>query len=307
VTCSLPPALLSHRRLGATVSAVITAAALASVIGRAQAPTFSSRVESVRVDVLVTDKGTPVRGLQAQDFEIADNGVPQQIDLVSFEQIPLNVVFALDASGSVEGDRLTRLRRAAGAVLDQLHADDQAALVTFSHVVRRDAPLTHDLFTVRDALDSVQADGETSVIDGAYAGVLVGESDVGRSLLIIFSDGTDTTSWLPSANVLDIARRSDVVAYALAVRSASKPRFLDDLTGLTGGELFEVERTANLEEIFLKVLEQFRQRYLVSYTPRGVARDGWHRLDVRVKGRRSVKARPGYLAGPSSTTNGTAP
>jgi hypothetical protein len=46
------------------------------------------------------------------------------------------------------------------------------------------------------------------------------------------------------------------------------------------------------------VLEEFRQRYLVSYTPRGVAKDGWHRLTVRVKRGGTVKARPGYLAGP---------
>ncbi|RPJ85291.1 MAG: hypothetical protein EHM13_01520 [Acidobacteria bacterium] len=63
--------------------------------------------------------------------------------------------------------------------------------------------------------------------------------------------------------------------------------------------MFEVESTRNLPGAFLKVLDEFRQRYLVSYSPRGVQRGGWHRLDVRVKGRANlqVKARPGYLAG----------
>jgi hypothetical protein len=96
--------------------------------------------------------------------------------------------------------------------------------------------------------------------------------------------------------VLDIAKRSDVVAYAVSTGRA-KPEFLRDLTSFTGGRLFEVEKTANLSAIFLNVLQEFRQRYLLSYTPRGVAKDGWHRLDVRVKRRASVKARPGYLAG----------
>jgi Ca-activated chloride channel homolog len=128
--------------------------------------------------------------------------------------------------------------------------------------------------------------------------MMVGESDVGRGLLIIFSDGVDTSSWLTPASVLDVARRSGVVAYAVSVKSRIRPEFLEELTSVTGGRLFEVERTEHLDAIFLGVLEEFRHRYLVSYTPRGVPRTGWHQLDVRVKGRRAtVKARPGYLAG----------
>ena len=62
--------------------------------------------------------------------------------------------------------------------------------------------------------------------------------------------------------------------------------------------LFEVEKTANLGAIFLGVLEEFRQRYLISYTPRGVPKDGWHKLDVTIRNRKAtIKARPGYLAG----------
>jgi hypothetical protein len=70
-----------------------------------------------------------------------------------------------------------------------------------------------------------------------------------------------------------------------------------DLTTATAGRLLEIERNANLGSIFLGVLEEFRHRYLLSYTPRGVQAGGWHRLDVRVKRAATVKARPGYLAG----------
>ena len=76
-----------------------------------------------------------------------------------------------------------------------------------------------------------------------------------------------------------------------------KPEFLRDLTSLTGGRLFEVEKTANLAPVSRRP-RGIPSRYLVSYTPRGVAKDGWHKLDVRLKRRRAaVKARPGYLAG----------
>jgi VWFA-related protein len=262
----------------------------------AQEPAFSTKIEAVRVDVLVTDNGRPVRGLGPSDFEVLDNGVLQQVDLVSFEPIALNVVLALDMSDSVAGERLEHLRAAGNALLSGLKPEDQTAVIAFSHVVSLGAGLTKDLSQVREALDSVQPSGDTSLVDGSYAAITVGESDVGRALVIVFSDGLDTTSWLPAEAVLDIAKRSDVVVYGVAAGSR-KPQFLAELSSLTGGRVFEVDKTSNLTAIFLGVLEEFRHRYLVSYTPRGVARDGWHELSVRVKRKATVKARHGYLAG----------
>jgi VWFA-related protein len=274
--------------------AVAVMIASAAITVRTQDVTFSSRVEAVRVDVLVTNNGQPVRGLTAADFEIRDNGVLQQIDLVSFEQIPLNVILALDMSDSVAGDRLDRLRSAGAAVLGGLQKDDQAALLTFSHAVRLGAPLGHDVGLLRSALQSANGEGETSLVDGTFAAIQIGESDAGRALLIIFSDGLDTSSWLQADRVLDAAKRSDAVAYAVAVRSPAKPEFLRDLTSFTGGKLFEVEKTEKLDTLFVNILQEFRQRYLVSYTPKGVEKAGWHKLDVRVKRGGTVKARPGY-------------
>jgi VWFA-related protein len=276
------------------VTSLIVATA---IVVRTQNATFSSRVEAVRVDVLVTDNGRPVRGLGRDDFEVRDNGVAQQIDLVSFEQIPLNVILALDMSDSVAGDRLARLRAAGGAVLAGLAREDRAALVTFSHVVELGAGLTNDVHAVRTALDRASGMGNTALIDGTYAAMTIGESDAGRALLIVFSDGLDTSSWLSADKVIDAAKRSDVVAYAVSVRSPIKPEFLRDLTSQSGGRLFEVEKSEDLKSTFVGILDEFRHRYLVSYTPQGVARDGWHKLDVRVKRKATVKARPGYLAG----------
>jgi VWFA-related protein len=266
----------------------------------AQAPAFSAKVESVRVDVLVLENGRPVRGLGPADFQIADNGVPQQVDLVSFEQIPLNVVLALDMSDSVAGERLEQLRDASRAMLDGLTRDDQAGLVTFSNVVALASPLSKNVDAARAALAESHGSGDTSLMDGVYAAMMVGEADVGRALLIVFSDGLDTSSWLSSDSVLESAKRSDVVAYAAAIGSVGGAPFLRDLSALTGGTLYKIESTRDLRATFLRILEEFRHRYLVSYTPQGVAKDGWHALDVRVKGRRAmVKARPGYLSASS--------
>ena len=250
----------------------------------------------MRVDVLVTEKGKPIVDLGRSDFQVFDNGVPQQIEFVSYEEIPLNVVLALDMSDSVAGERLEHLRAAGATLLRALKKEDQAGLVTFSNPVVLGSGLTTDRTPVREALDASGGAGNTALIDGVYAAMTLAESDVGRALLIVFSDGLDTSSWLTARAVLDIAKRADVVVYAVSTGRA-KPEFLRDLTSFTGGRLFEVEKTANLGAIFLDVLQEFRQRYLLSYTPPDVAPTGWHRLEVRVKRKATVKARPGYLAG----------
>ena len=279
---------------------IALACALAGIVpvAQSQLPTFSSRVEAVRVDVLVTDGGRPVRDLRAADFEVLDNGVRQTVDFASAEQLPLNVVFTFDLSGSIVGERLGNLRDASHAVLDGLKEDDQAALVTFNSAVSVGPGLTRDVRLVRAAIARAEPAGNTSLIDAVFAGMMLAESDVGRGLVIVFSDGLDTSSWLRSKAVLDVAKRSDAVVYAVSSGLAARSEFLGDLTGDTGGRLFKIESTRSLSTVFLQVLNEFRQRYLLSYSPTGVSQEGWHQLTVRVKGRNAtMRARPGYLAG----------
>ncbi len=289
------PALAAVLAIALAGAAVVIAAAAPA---HAQNPTFSSRVDAVRVDVLVTEDGKPVRGLRPADFEIFDNGVRQRIDFVSFEQMPLNVVFTFDMSDSIEGERLANLRDAGHAVLGALKKDDQAALVIFNNQVVVGPALTSDVSLVRKALDDAAPRGNTSLVDASFAGMMLAESDVGRGLLIVFSDGRDTSSWLKANAVVDTAKRSDAVVYGIAAGLTSMEPFLADLTDQTGGRLFTIESTKGLSAVFLEVLEEFRQRYLLSYSPSGVPQGGWHQLTVRVKGRNAVvRARPGYLAG----------
>ena len=264
----------------------------------AQVATFATRLEAVRVDVLVTDGGGIVRGLRAGDFDVIDNEVPQQVDLVSFEELPVDVILALDMSDSMKGERLDHLRSAGRAVLDGLRSGDQAALLAFSHMVILPQGVTGDLARVRAALDIVHAGGQTALVDGSYAALMLGGTGIGRDLLLVFSDGADTASFLTPARVLEAARRSNVTVYAVSLRNSGRTSFLRELTAQTGGKVVEFDSTTDLKQIFVTLLDEFRQRYLVSYTPRGVSRDGWHKLQVRVKGRRAtVTARAGYMAG----------
>ena len=86
----------------ATATAVV-----ATLSASPQQPQFSTQIEHVRVDVLVSNRGRPVTGLRPADFEILDNGVPQRVEFASFDEIPLNVIIVLDASESVAGDPWT--------------------------------------------------------------------------------------------------------------------------------------------------------------------------------------------------------
>ncbi len=288
--------LVLHASGSGTISAVLQSEMVPDPV--AQKPTFSARTEAVRVDVLVTDNGRPVRGLTGADFDVLDNGVRQEVTLVSSEQLPLNVVLALDASSSVTGERLEHLRAAGLALIRGLDKEDQAALVTFNQTVRLGSPLTREVERVQEAIGRIASGGTTALFDATYAAMVLAESDVGRNLLIVFTDGTDTASYLSHDAVVDAARRTDVVAYGAVVAGHGRLKFLNEFVEQTGGTLLEIQSTSDLSNAFLRILDEFRQRYLLSYSPRGVGPTGWHRIEVKVKNRRaSVKARAGYLAG----------
>jgi len=268
---------------------------LAVVTWLPEQSTFRSSVETVRVDVLVTRDGRPSIGLTAADFEIRDNGVLQTIDRALFEEIPLNIVLTLDGSGSVKGERARLLAEASRNLIDQLKPDDQAALVAFGDDVLMPSGLTHEMRLVRAALEKTLPIGETALVDATYAALLTGESQPGRALVVVFSDGVEVSSYLPAESVIDMANRSDAVVYSVAPKEVRRPPFLRDLADASGGDLLEIQSNREIDQAFRKILDEFRHRYLLSYTPRGVDRNGWHRLQVRVKKPGvSVRARPGY-------------
>jgi len=274
----------------------LSAAPMAQVQG-GQSPVFVSRRDVVRIDVLVTERGRSVLGLQAGDFTVTDNGVPQKVDYASFDELPLNVMLAFDASGSMAGARFDDLRAAGHAVVDLLRPDDSAGLVSFSHAVSLGADLTHDLDAVRRAIDQGRAWGQTSLIDAAFVGLAVGGNDAGRSLLLVFSDGHDTTSWLDARAVIDVAKGANAAVCGVTAGRSRNP-FLKDLVDVTGGDLVEVASTNDLRATFTRLLAEYRLRYTIAYSPTGVTPGGWHTLRVSVSKRgATVKSRDGYQGG----------
>jgi VWFA-related protein len=261
-------------------------------------PVFPVDVALVRVEVLVTEKGQPVRGLQAGDFELRDDGRAQALEPVVEERVPVDAVLVLDMSYSVSGRKLAALRDAAGAFLDGLADDETAALVTFQEKTTLAEPPTADRARVRRALAAARPRGSTALRDAVYAALRVRETGTTRrTAVVVFSDGLDNLSWLPADSVVEAARRSDVVVYAVAVLGERERgnSFLRDVTAATGGRMWTVRDAGDLRARFLDVLEDIRARYVLSFAPSATGPAGWHALQVRLKGRRGdVLARPGY-------------
>ena len=279
------------------VAAIVFGALSAGVHREPQQPVFAARTSLVRVDVSVTERGRPVNGLRPVDFDIRDNGVPQQVEFVLTERMPLSVALVLDVSGSVAGDRLDHFRSAIDGVLERLRKDDRVALVTFSHAITIDHASPSDRGVLHARLSATKGAGGTALFDASYAGLTLANQADERGLQIVFSDGLDTASWLSPARVLEIAKRTEVVTYVVSSQGSPQDRFLSDLGGLTGGAHLKVESTKELESAFASILEEFRHRYLLSYQPTGVAAGGWHRIAVNVRRPGvTVKARPGYLS-----------
>ena len=299
----------------------LSAGALILLAVSAAAPqeplSFSSRVENVYVDAFVTHNGHPVSGLTAENFEIRDNGVRQEARLVSLDVAPVVVLLVFDTSSSVAGEALGHLRAAGHAVLDGLRPGERAALITFNHAVAIRVAPSDDLDRLRKALDRIQAYGGTSLYDAAYAGFALPVPE-GRPVIVLFSDGEDTSSWLEAEDIRTLAAQTDIVLQAVGVTNASPVAFrgrggrttgpeirhpkseLRRIAEATGGRFWKAEGSEHLEETFLRILEEMRTRYLLTFQLTGVEQEGEHRLDVRLRGAKGkVRSRRSYYVRPS--------
>mgnify|MGYP006271696173 CR=1 FL=1 len=280
--------------------ALSCAAAMATavtVLSAAPQERFTSRATGVRVDVLALRGKLPAAGLQVSDFEVRDNGVLQVVDAIEAQDLPVNVVLALDISGSVEGGKLGDLTAAARTLADGLTPRDRMALTTFTQRVRPLVGLTSDLSLVRSALERIRPSGTTALFDGLFVGVAATLAEPGRSLVVACTDGRDTASWLTADEVRDAARRANAVIYVVAAGAAATAGELKDIAETTGGHVIAVRDASAYRDELQRILTEFRSRYVLSFTPTGVPAGGFHTLGVAVKQRGvSVTARRGYFS-----------
>ena len=190
--------------------AVVAVCALSCLTMAAQEPqVFRSAANAVSVDVTVRDRNRrAVTGLTAADFTVLDNGVAQQIANVSFGKLPIDVTIALDVSFSVDGLMLERLRRAVGQLMKDLTPQDRLKLMLFNNRVSRTVDFTTDAAAVERAIATAAAGGGTSLLDTMSVSLLTAAPVDRRQLLVVFCDGSDSTSTTTPAMITSIALRS---------------------------------------------------------------------------------------------------
>lgn len=281
-------------------------------------------VDAVFLDVFVSRGNQALTGLRAPDFEVLDEGVRQQVRLVAADEAPpLNAILVLDTSGSVQGATLEALKAASRSFLEGIPGDGRASLITFSHTVRLvagPAPAPELLAP----LSRVEAAGGTALNDALFTAFVLSQSSGGRSLVVAFTDGLDSASWLGTSHVRAMARESDTITYIvgidpsqgesrtaspwkrlvrqstrasdLSVRETRTAISLREIAEETGGRLLLSKTVDALREAFASILAESRTRYLLSFSPREGARAGWHALTVRLRNQAGeVRARRGYV------------
>jgi VWFA-related protein len=260
---------------------------------------------------------TPVAGLKAENFVLTDNGVPQDVDSATLDNLPISVSLVLDVSGSVAGEELSHLIDAGQQLVRTLHPDDRASLITFSQQVLVDVPLTSDMSSVAKALAGLEGFGATSMNDAIHVAMNLRPLDTSRSVIIVFSDGADNLSWSRPAGLIDEVKKTGVVIHAIELQldesTTIRPKspallsqgyidrvpVLQALTLEAGGRVWSAKSSRDLKALFTQALEEMRARYLLTYSAKGVPQDGWHTLKVSLKNARGdVTARPGYFVVP---------
>ena len=302
-------------RLLRRAAAAFTAACAAAASMAAEQPTFRATTAVVTVSVSVKRGNNVVANLTAADFTLTDRGVPQSIEAVSIEAVPIDVTLFLDTSGSTSG-KLDEMRQDVQAIMQLLRSGDRFRLLTIGDTV--DMPVGWVAAGTRVPVSFTPVGG-ISLIRDALMLALVHRPEPGRRHLIVgMTDRRDCGSVVSSSLLVDVAGRSDAVMHlvdysgsggdahyrARGCSPQAPPR--DELliaraAERTGGEVHGQSRffrASSIERAFRAIFSDFRQSYVLRYSPRGADAPGWHPLVVLVPSVKdaTIRARQGYYS-----------
>ena len=281
------------RILCALVLALCGAGALA-----AQPQRFRGGVELVSLNVTVTDPGGKyVTDLAQDDFEVYEDGARQALTFFSRTQQPISLALLLDTSASME-ERMGITQEAAIGFARQLHKEDQAEVIDFDSQVRVLSPFTNDAAALEKAIRTTTANGSTSLYNALYIALkelkktkVSTSSDIRRQAIVLLSDGDDTSSLIEFDQVLDLAKRSETVIYAIGLRQGEIGRrefkeaefVLKQLANETGGRAYFPTDARELSKIYQSIWDELSSQYALAYSSSNPKRDGaWRRIQVRV-------------------------
>lgn len=269
----------------------------------------------VNVDLVVlhgtvrSHNGPFVSGLGKENFQVYEDGVPQQISSFSSEDIPVTVGLVVDNSGSMR-PKIGEVFAAAMAFARSSNPADQMFVVQFNENVSfglpADMPFTDKEPPLRMALARTKATGMTALYDAVAAALEhVEEGNRDKKVLIVISDGADNASKHKLSQLMAMAKQSDTIIYTMGLFEDAdpdrNPGVLKQLARATGGEAFFPESLKEVVPICERIAHEIRNQYTIAYVPTNRKQDGAYRV-IQVKasapgrGRLSVRTRAGYYA-----------
>jgi Ca-activated chloride channel family protein len=295
------------------IAPILAAAIGLTVSVAAQGQKIKVSTASVPVYVTVTDiEKRLVPDLTIDDFEIYDNQKPQTINVFENKPVPITTVVMIDTSGSMTNN-LSFVKDGVEQFLLRLMPDDKAQVGEFSDKIKFHPGEFIDnrdrlIYLLKNELDFGYP---TRLWDAGEESLVRLEPMPGRKVLVLFTDGDDTSSKIGVNKVMDHAREKDIMIYGVGFQSEyfngqhmvrSQPdKGLKKLTEDTGGGYFELKKTADLNETFTRVAQELHSQYVLGFSPEAL--DGKvHKLDVRVKKTgMTARARKSYVAAAAGT------
>lgn len=291
-----------------------------------QSPVFRSSTSIVALNVIVTDiKKQYATGLRAEDFEVFEDGVKQDVQFFAAAEVPLDLILLIDSSSSMT-DKVEAVHKAAAGFIETMRPEDRAAVVSFSDGVKVLQPLTSERELVRQAIDRTDAKGATALHNAIYVALkefgrpAQTTGEVRRQAIAVLSDGEDTSSLLSFEDVLELAKRSGVSIYTIGLKSdltggATETRryfsqsdfAMKQLASETGAMPFFPQTVQELGKVYDAIATELASQYSIGYVPRNVREDGkYRRVIVRVANHPELKprTRTGYFLGVDTLASG---
>ena len=301
---------MTSRAASILALALVCAAAFAQTAAPTD-DTIKVNVRLVNVFATVTDQqGAPLAKLEKKNFEIREDGVPQEIAFFSKEnELPLSIVVAVDASLSTKKDLALELESARRFAHSILRPIDAMALYRFAEDVDDLTSFTSDLKRIDRAIQRVRVGSATALYDAVFLASEALEKRQGRKVLVVITDGGDTISSVNYAEALRQAQASEAVVYSIVVvpieasagRNTGGEHALIQLSRDTGGKHFYASSAPQLEEVFRQIGDELRTQYLLAYYPKQrLSASDFRSIEVRVTapapeaGEAKVRNRSGY-------------
>lgn len=273
-----------------------------------------TEVDLALVNVNVMDPSDRmIVGLEQDNFRVFEDGVEQEITSFSSEDVPMSLGVILDVSGSVK-DIIFKARVAITEFLKAANKQDDFFLIGFNKEANLMKSFTNDPEDIRDCISTAAPRGRTAFLDAVYLGLIyMRNSKYKKRALLILSDGGDNHSRHTPKDIKQLVREADVQLYAIGfynplgypyktVEEMHGPSLLEEITEMTGGQVYPGELVENLPAITAKIGAELRNQYVLGYRPSNHVYDGqWRKIKVKLRPPRGVPpllvhAKIGYYA-----------